>query len=118
MIVIKLYGIVNCGTVKKARAWLDRHGLAYQFVDFKKTPPSREQVARWCTELGADAVLNRRGTTWRTLDPALQSRADTPSGAVDLLVAHPSAIKRPVIEHEAQLLIGFDEALYARRLQR
>ena len=115
---IKLYGIASCSTVRQARGWLDRQGLAYEFVDFKKAPPSRELVARWCAELGADAVVNRRGTTWRSLDPALQSSAATSAGAVDLLVAHPSAIKRPVIESAAELLIGFDEGLYAQRLQR
>ena len=68
--MIKVYGITNCETVKKARAWLDGKRIAYEFVDFKKTPPDREQVARWCSALGADAVVNRRGTTWRKLDAA------------------------------------------------
>lgn len=116
--MIKVYGIANCDTVNKARAWLDERRIPYQFVDFKKTPPGREQVAHWCAALGADAVVNRRGTTWRKLDPATQSRAATKAGAVTVLVEHPSAIKRPVIEAGAYLLIGFDAALYAQRLKR
>ena len=116
--MINVYGIVNCGTVKKARAWLDARGISYAFVDFKKTPPDRQQVARWCAALGIDAVVNRRGTTWRKLDPATQARAATEAGAIALLVEHPSAIKRPVIEADAELLIGFDEAVYAQRLRR
>jgi len=115
--VIKLYGIANCDTVKKARAWLDRRGVGYEFVDFKKSPPGEAQVARWCETLGVDAVVNRRGTTWRKLDAQLQARAQTPSGAVALLVAYPSAIKRPVIESGSKLLIGFDEARYASELR-
>ena len=116
--VIKLYGITNCSTVKKARAWLDSQDVPYEFVDFKKTPPTREQVERWCTVLGKDAVVNTRGTTWRKLGPAVQAQAQTQAGAVAVLVEHPSAVKRPVIESDAGLLIGFDENVYAQRLRR
>lgn len=115
--MIKLYGITNCSTVKKARAWLEAREIPYTFVDFKKTPPDEKQVAHWAKVLGADAVVNRRGTTWRKLDAATQTRADTAAGAVAVLVEHPSAIKRPVIENGKELLIGFDEAQYARSLK-
>jgi len=117
IIVIKMYGIANCSTVKKARAWLEGRGIAYEFVDFKKTPPTCEQLARWCKVLGVDAVVNTRGTTWRTLDATEQARTQTESGAIAVLLAHPSAIKRPVIEHGSGLLIGFDETRYAGVLQ-
>jgi len=112
-----MYGIANCSTVKKARAWLDGHGVAYEFIDFKNIPPTREQLARWCAVLGTEAVMNTRGTTWRTLDAVEQARAQTESGAIAVLLAHPSAIKRPVIEHHDSLLIGFDETRYAAELQ-
>jgi arsenate reductase len=115
--VIKLYGISNCETVKKARAWLDAKRIRYEFVDFKKTPPSAVQVKQWIDVLGADSVVNRRGTTWRKLDPATQARAETKAGAVTVLVEHPSAIKRPVIEAGTDLLIGFDAQTYAERLK-
>lgn len=114
--MIKLYGISNCETVKKARAWLDAKRIRYEFVDFKKTPPSAAQVKQWIDVLGADSVVNRRGTTWRKLDPATQARADTKAGAVSVLVEHPSAIKRPVIESGKDLWIGFDAETYAERL--
>jgi len=84
---------------------------------FQKNPPTREQVARWCKVLGVDAVVNTRGTTWRTLDATEQARTQTESGAIAVLLAHPSAIKRPVIEHGSGLLIGFDETRYAGVLQ-
>ena len=116
--MIKLYGITNCDTVKKARAWFGAAGLLYEFVDFKKTPPTAAQLAHWCEVLGADAVVNRRGTTWRKLDAATQAGAATPKGAVALLVANPSAIKRPVIEAGNTLLIGYDAEHYARVLGR
>lgn len=115
--MITLYGIPNCDTVKKARAWLDAAGFAYEFVDFKKSSPDVAQVTHWCKQLGADTVLNRRGTTWRQLDAATQARAATEAGAIALLVANPSAIKRPVIESGATLLIGFDAAQYAKLLK-
>ena len=115
--MIKLYGISNCETVKKARAWLDSKHIRYEFVDFKKVPPSAAQVKQWIDVLGADSVVNRRGTTWRKLDPAVQARAETKAGAVAVLVEHPSAIKRPVIEAGKDLLIGFDAETYAERLK-
>lgn len=113
--MIRVHGLANCDTVKKARAWLDGRGLAHAFVDFKKTPPSRDQVARWCAALGVDVVLNRRGTTWRALDAGTQASASTPDGAIDLLVAHPSAIRRPLIEAGSDVLIGFDAERYERQ---
>jgi arsenate reductase len=110
--MIRVFGIPNCDTVKKARAWLDGRGVSYEFVDFKKQPPSRELVSRWVGSLGRERVLNRKGTTWRNIDPDLQAQADTDAGAVKLLTANPSAIKRPVIEFADGLLIGFDPMQY------
>jgi arsenate reductase (glutaredoxin) len=109
---ITMYGIKNCDTVKKARAWLDGHGIAYDFVDFKKTPPSADEIARWCEALGANVVLNRRGTTWKKLTESEQTSAESVTGAIAIMVAHASAIKRPVIETGSEFLIGFDEAAY------
>lgn len=109
---MKVYGIKNCDTVKKARAWLDDHGIEYEFVDFKKTPPSAEEIVRWCDALGVEKVLNRRGTTWKKFSESEQARADTFHGTIALLVAHPSAIKRPVVEIGSDYLVGFDEGAY------
>lgn len=115
-IPIVLYGIPNCDTVRKARAWLDAHAIAYEFVDFKKTPPGRAQVGQWVAALGIEMLLNRRGTTWRRLEATTQALAATESGVVGVLMAHPSAIRRPIVEAGAELIAGFDEARYAHVL--
>ena len=109
---MKVYGIKNCDTVKKARTWLDAHGIVYEFVDFKKTSPTADEIARWCNALGVNVVLNRRGTTWKKLPESEQARADTVQGAIALMVAHTSAIKRPVVEIGSKFLIGFDKEEY------
>jgi Spx/MgsR family transcriptional regulator len=114
--IMKLYGIPNCDTVKKARAWLDTRHVAYEFVDFKRVPPTPDLVRGWMTILGRDALVNRRGTTWRRLTAAAQAKTGTDRGALDLLVATPSLIKRPVVEHGTQVLVGFDEQVWKRTL--
>ncbi len=111
---MKLYGIVNCNTVKTARAWLDAHGKRYEFVDFKKAPPTRELLERWCTAFGWETVLNRRGTTWRLLPPSVQARVKDEKSAIAVMLEKPSAIKRPVLENPGPKLIGFDEKTYAK----
>ena len=113
---MKVYGIVNCNTVKAARAWLDTRKLAYEFVDFKKTPPETAQLERWCKTFGWETVLNRRGTTWRLLPPAVQTSVTDEKSAIIVMLAKPSAIKRPVIEAGKTTLIGFDEAEYGKKL--
>ena len=114
---MKVYGIVNCSTVKSARAWLDAHRVKYEFVDFKKTPPTRELLSRWCDAFGWETVLNRRGTTWRMLDAATQATVKDSKSAIAVMLAKPSAVKRPVIEDGKTTLIGFDAAEYADRLR-
>ena len=111
---MKLYGIVNCNTVKTARAWLDAHGERYEFVDFKKTPPTREMLERWCAKFGWENVLNRRGTTWRLQPPEVQARVKNEKSAIALMLQKPSAIKRPVLENPGPKLLGFDETAYEK----
>jgi Spx/MgsR family transcriptional regulator len=115
--MLRVYGIPNCDTVKKARAWLDARGVSYEFVDFKKVPPPEALIARWIATLGRDRVVNRRGTTWRGLPPDVQARADTDAGAVAVLSAHPSTIKRPVVDTGEALIIGFDEREFEQTLR-
>lgn len=105
---IDLYGIPNCDTVKKARVWLDAQGLAYTFHDYKKEGADPARLAAWIEAAGVDAVLNRRGTTFRKLTPAEQANID-PAKAVTLLEQHPSMIKRPIVEHAGGVLVGFKE---------
>ena len=114
---MKVYGIVNCNTVKAACAWLDANRKRYEFVDFKKTPPTRELLAGWCAAFGWENVLNRRGTTWRTLSPAEQAKVTSESSAIDLMMEKPSVIKRPIVEAEKTRLIGFDEGEYLTKLR-
>ena len=105
---MRINGIPNCDTVRKARKWLEAQGLDYTFRDFKKDAPEAHEVARWADEVGWEVLLNRRGTTFRKLEEA--DRADlTREKAIALMVQHPSLIKRPVLEHETGLLVGFKE---------
>jgi arsenate reductase len=110
-----LYGLKNCDTCRKARAWLDQRGLAYRFHDFRSDglePLLLEQLEK---DLGWDSLLNRRGTTWRGL--AESDRADVDRGkALALMLAHPALIKRPVLVDGDRTLIGFSPDQYAKEL--
>lgn len=105
-IMVTLYGIKNCDTVKRARKALDEAGITYRFHDFRADGLRPDKAQAWIDALGLDAVLNRRGTTWRQLDPAEQARAEG-SAAATLLAEQPTLIKRPVFEHGDDVLIGF-----------
>lgn len=107
-----LYGIPNCDTVKKARAWLSARGVDYEFADFKKSPPTPELVQRWLVERPLEVLLNKRGTTWRKLSPQEQQQADTADGAVALMCSLPSIIKRPVLLHQNRVYVGFQPTVY------
>lgn len=108
---VTIYGIKNCDTMKKARAWLDGHSIAYEFHDYKASGIGRDHLARWCAEAGWETVLNRAGTTFRKLPDSDKQDMDT-GKAIDLMLAQPSMIKRPVIEADGRLMIGFKPDLY------
>lgn len=105
-----MYGIPNCDTVKKTRVWLDQHGQAYDFVDFKKTVLTREMLAIWMAELGWQALLNRQGTTWRKLGPERQAQVVDAATAATLMLAQPSVIKRPVLHWGSRVTAGYQPA--------
>ncbi|MBF0803233.1 MULTISPECIES: arsenate reductase [unclassified Neisseria] len=107
-----VYGIPNCDTVKKARAWLAGNGVDYEFSDFKKTPPDAALIESWLRDIPLATLLNKRGTTWRKLSTAEQAEADSPEGAVRLMTAHPSIIKRPVLCHNGRCYAGFQTTEY------
>jgi Spx/MgsR family transcriptional regulator len=106
-----MYGIPNCDTVKKARAWLEQHSIAYQFHDFKKAGIDAATLKRWCKEFGHEQVVNQRGTTWRKLDESARSNL-TEAKAIELMQQQPSVIRRPVLDTGQGLLLGFSEESY------
>ena len=114
--MIILYGIPNCDTVKKARAWLTGQGLAYSFHDFKKAGVPPERLAAWEDALGWQKLLNRQGTTWRKLDAAVQSGVTDAASAQALMRAQPSVIKRPVVEWGHDTSVGFDAEAWSTRI--
>jgi arsenate reductase len=109
-----LYGIRNCDTMKKAWTWLDQHAVAYAFHDYKKEGVDRPTLERWVGEVGWERLLNRAGTTFRKLPEADRAEVDQ-AKAIALMLAQPSMIKRPVLEGEGPLLVGFKPEDYARR---
>ncbi|NIJ19454.1 Spx/MgsR family transcriptional regulator [Sphingomonas naasensis] len=112
---ITMYGIKNCDTIKKARDWLAGHAIAYDFHDYKTAGIDAASLARWIAAEGWETVLNRAGTTFRKLDDADKVGLDA-AKATALMLAQPSMIKRPVLEHPGGLLIGFAPDRYARAL--
>jgi arsenate reductase (glutaredoxin) len=112
---ITLYGIPGCDTVKKARMWLDAHGIAYTFRDYKKQGADPARLAGWIAAAGLDTVVNRAGTTFRKLSAEDQAALGG-AGAPDVLAANTSVIKRPIVEHPGGLLVGFKEAEWAAAL--
>lgn len=113
---MNIYGIKNCDTVKKTLNWLDEHGISYTFHDFKKEGVSADKLNAWAKELGWEAFVNKRGTTWRKLDPETQKTVTNQDAAVALMQTHTSVIKRPVIETEKGLVLGFDAEELKRKL--
>ncbi|WP_018953109.1 ArsC family reductase [Thioalkalivibrio sulfidiphilus] len=108
-----LYGIKNCDTVKKARKWLEAHGVEYRFHDFRADGLEAKQIDAWIKAVGWETLLNRRGTTWRKLPEAVREGIDEKRAAA-LMLEHPTLIKRPVVEHGKQVLVGFDPDVYAK----
>ena len=109
--MIKIYGIPNCDTMKKARKWLDDNNLEYEFHDYKKHGVPEKNLTRWAKTAGWDVVLNKRGTTWRKLNDEIKNNIDEAS-SIQVMLEHPSAIKRPVLEDGKTLLVGFKEEDY------
>ena len=113
---ITLYGIKNCDTMKKARAWLDSHRVPYTFHDYKSAGIDASRLRQWCSEVGWETLLNRSGTTFRKL-PDADKRELNEARAIQLMLAQPSMIKRPVLETGAKLLVGFRPEVYEKELR-
>jgi Spx/MgsR family transcriptional regulator len=114
---VTLYGIRNCDTMKKARAWLDRHGVVYDFHDYKTAGIDRDRLSRWVGKVGWEVLLNRAGTTFRKL-PDTEKENLSEKRALALMLAQPSIIKRPVLESGSKLLVGFKPELYEAAFRR
>ena len=110
---IRLYGIKHCDTVKKARKWLEQQGIDYRFIDHRADGLDPLQLEHWLDQLGWEQLVNKRGTTYRAL-PEADKTALGPDTAAALLLAHPAMIKRPLLELDGQLHLGFNAELYSR----
>ena len=113
---ITIYGIKNCDTMKKARAWLDARGVAYAFHDYKSEGISKSKLEAWAKQAGWEVLLNRAGTTFRAL-PDKDKGAITERKAIALMEAQPSMIKRPVLETGGAILVGFKPDVYDAALK-
>jgi Spx/MgsR family transcriptional regulator len=111
--MVKLYGIPNCDTMKKARRWLDEHEIAYQFHDYKKAGIEERLLRQWVDRVGWETLLNRRGMMWRKLDDSMKAGIDE-ANAIRIMQETPSIIKRPVLEVGETLHVGFKEDDYSK----
>nr|WP_067298091.1 ArsC family reductase [Marinobacterium profundum] len=114
--MISLYGIKNCDTIKKARKWLESNGIDYRFHDYRSDGLEPAQLEGWAQELGWEALLNKRGTTWRALPDTVKDNIDAAS-AISLMLEQPAMIKRPLLDTGTARHLGFKDTDYAAWLQ-
>jgi arsenate reductase len=115
---MKVYGIPNCNTVKKSLDWLKQHKVEIEFHDFKKLGVSAAQLKRWIDLVGWEALVNKKGTTWRMLDAETQASITSEKKAIALMIEKTSVIKRPIIEVGNTIILGFDEAQYSKQIKK
>lgn len=115
---MKVYGIKNCNTVKKALDWLGENNIQYEFHDFKKLGINEPKLEEWASKLGWEPLVNKRGTTWKQLEPERQKAVNSKKEAFKLMEEKTSVIKRPVIESDQGILLGFDEEAYRKHFGR
>lgn len=113
---LKVYGIKNCNTVKKALNWLEEHKVEYEFQDFKKLGIESHKIQEWQKKTNWQNLINKRGTTWRKLSPEVQAGVTSEKEAEAVMIAHTSLIKRPVVEGDSVFLLGFDPVEYEEQL--
>lgn len=110
---MKLYGLPNCGTVKKVRLWLDEKGIAYTFHDFRKDGVTASLLRGWLAQMAYDKLINRAGMTWRELTPDAKAAIQDDASALNLMLTKPAVIKRPVLEKDGKILaVGFNKRDY------
>lgn len=108
---VVMYGIPNCNTIKKARSWLESHGVDYEFHDYKKMGANEPKLKAWVKDFGWDRIVNTRGMTWRKLDEDTRANMNADE-AIRVMIEKTSIIKRPIVEKDSTTLLGFDEASY------
>ena len=114
-----VYGIKNCNTVKSAVDWLKKHTVEFEFHDYKKSGITKAKLGEWSKQVGWESLVNKRGTTWRQLDEAVQKKVTSENAAIDLMVEKTSVIKRPLIENKGKvILLGFDEVDYTKKVRK
>jgi len=113
---VKIYGIKNCNTMQKAFQKLDEMGIKYHFHDYKKLGIDADILHKWANQVGYEKLINKSGLTWKKLDDASKASATDQKSAISLLVKNTSMIKRPVLESENKIILGFDETLYSSLL--
>jgi len=107
-----IYGIKNCDTVKKALRSLDSKNLNYEFHDFKKLPPTKNLINKWLKTIDWQTLVNQRGLTWRRLPEEIKQATTNKVKAIELMLANPSIIKRPILENGDKIIVGYDEQVY------
>lgn len=113
-----VYGIKNCNTVKSALDWLNRHNIKFEFHDYKKSGITESKLKAWSNQVGWENLVNKRGTTWRQLDEAIQKKITSEKSAIALMMDKTSVIKRPLIEkNDKVVLLGFDETTYTQKFK-
>jgi arsenate reductase (glutaredoxin) len=114
--MIKIFGIKNCDTMKKAFAWLTENGVAYEFIDYKKDGVAAAHLPDWTARAGWETLLNKRGLMWKKLSDAERTDVDA-AKALQLMTQYPALIKRPVLDTGSQLLVGFSPETYAEQVK-
>lgn len=116
--MIKVYGIPNCNSVKKALDWLKQHKIAFEFHDYKKLGIDKATLTEWIKQVGREVLVNQKGTTWKALDAEVQQSITNDKAAIQLMLDKNSVIKRPVIVTGNKIIVGFDEAVYKAELRK
>lgn len=112
---MKVYGIKNCNTVKSALDWLKKNKVDFEFHDYKSQGITASKLKEWSGQVGWESLVNKRGTTWRQLDEAIQKKVTNEKSAIDLMTEKTSVIKRPLIEDKGKVVaLGFDETVYKK----
>lgn len=115
--MLHVYGIKNCNTVKKALTWLQDHDIQHTFHDYKKEPVTRKKLDEWEKQVSWESLINKKGTTWKKLNPEQQAAVQDAASANIVLLENNSMIKRPLIESSKGIILGFDEQEYNKKLR-